>query len=934
MQIPVQFRGFFKTALVASRAKLIYARITLTTHTTIYFIFSVLSCLLLASLHGVILADNTAAVNILYASILPSREEIALGPGLTRVVGDWLQVCDGIPSEKDVQCHPIVDLSGQGRDRAAMTKRSLSKKKRAAVKRRQLKKREMMKRVEAMEKEGVTVDMEEGSEELRKRKRAIMRSAKLSRRQTNSTLPAEPESSVSSSESGNDDAESNSEDESSSSGEEDGAGSADEEENQPSGGIIIRPTGTPTPSSIAVPLPTATSAGGIGASGLPVPTGTGVVHPQPSSRAGILAAQQGIELIFNENCIHALTWLEDGLHDSQREDVTLVFANLWMGVIGVIAVLTESLPHLGVAFFAHILSAGWASSRILHTQALTKMYNTVFVGRTGLCGDHDLLGTWWDLRLKHTIPLVVFNVVAMLVLGYLTWRLFNVYQNQTFSRVGASPAVHRMYKLLLCFSVLLQLTAFFSLASSSLWISRATSPTFMQFAKHWKIYTAMFAIFMLLLLPWVVLGWRCIRKECRVRSVIFFVISSILLVISSVMFASGVYRTIFARWSFFATLTVTSFVLLILTTALGVLCRLNFGKGLAEYLDVSAALDGANFTPVRFDHHPEHKGAREDIMRDTEVKENWTTFNNDSPSPINEKSPSSFGHGRNMSANTFSEVAMPQKARTTTGPGNFYDPTYRDVESQQQQQYGSYQFTFQPASSQGLTPLNLEANSNAQDPFQTAAELTTAEIDRMVGVARASRGESVWSNENSPIKLSYSPTIVRGKDNAMAPPPPPSAFNYASPPGSRRESASTIMPDDSASRVGADSVIDIIRSPLPPTPSAQPGLKSRWSATTVTAMPDAASPSQFPMPPSMLNGTSSRSLYDARVASVMSQYPHPTLMIANPDAYRASLAPSAAGGESSEQVVPPVPAAAVARNASVGGRGMVAAFPVRRSKEM
>jgi hypothetical protein len=80
----------------------------------------------------------------------------------------------------------------------------------------------------------------------------------------------------------------------------------------------------------------------------------------------------------------------------------------------------------------------------------------------------------------------------------------------------------------------------------------------------------------------------------------FFVLSVVLLGISSVMFSSArectlvtpqirfahlnkVYRTIFSRWSFFATLTLTSFILLVLTTALGIVCRINFGKGLAEY---------------------------------------------------------------------------------------------------------------------------------------------------------------------------------------------------------------------------------------------------------------------------------------------------------------------------------------------------------------
>ena len=45
----------------------------------------------------------------------------------------------------------------------------------------------------------------------------------------------------------------------------------------------------------------------------------------------------------------------------------------------------------------------------------------------------------------------------------------------------------------------------------------------------------------------------------------------------------SVYRYVFSSWTFFATITVTALILLIGTTALGTICRLNFGQGLAHY---------------------------------------------------------------------------------------------------------------------------------------------------------------------------------------------------------------------------------------------------------------------------------------------------------------------------------------------------------------
>ena len=43
------------------------------------------------------------------------------------------------------------------------------------------------------------------------------------------------------------------------------------------------------------------------------------------------------------------------------------------------------------------------------------------------------------------------------------------------------------------------------------------------------------------------------------------------------------YRTIFKSWRFFATVTVTAFILLVLTVTLGFVCYFNYGKGLQAY---------------------------------------------------------------------------------------------------------------------------------------------------------------------------------------------------------------------------------------------------------------------------------------------------------------------------------------------------------------
>ncbi|KAF8154025.1 hypothetical protein B0H34DRAFT_799931 [Crassisporium funariophilum] len=287
------------------------------------------------------------------------------------------------------------------------------------------------------------------------------------------------------------------------------------------------------------------------------------------------------------NCVGALKWLDDVLHDAQREDIVTCLFQFWLFTLALVTLLNESIPHLGAALLGHILGAAWAAYRVESTYRMMKTYRNDIV--PGLCNDVDLLGNWWEVRIHHAIPIVVVNVIALVASCYFSSRLFKVYSNQSFSRVGALPAIHRMYK-----------ASFFSLASTGMWIDKVCHATMMDLAKHSKLYLAAFIVTMVLLMPWLFFGWMCVRRECKISFLIVCAISTFLLTISTVLFHSPLYRYIFITWPFFATVTVTSYVLIIVTTVFGVLCRLNFGKGLAHYLQVTDALEGVDFTPVYF----------------------------------------------------------------------------------------------------------------------------------------------------------------------------------------------------------------------------------------------------------------------------------------------------------------------------------------------
>ncbi|TFK17462.1 hypothetical protein FA15DRAFT_326581 [Coprinopsis marcescibilis] len=297
-------------------------------------------------------------------------------------------------------------------------------------------------------------------------------------------------------------------------------------------------------------------------------------------------------------CVYSLSWLEEVLHDSKREDVAILFYQFWIFGLGVVTILNESLPHLWTSFAGHILGGTWAASRIQSTRNLITLYRTVMVPQR--CGGFDPLGTWWEARLKHTIPIVAANGVSILIMGLLTWRLLKFYNTASFARVGASSQIHRFYKLVLLFSVGLQLAFFFSLAASGIWIDKILHADLRMFTAHWRLYLAAVVGVMVMALPFLILGWKSVRKESKILFGIVFTISLILVGITSVMFSSALYRYIFLTWQFFATVTITAFVFLVLTTGIGFICRLNFGKGLAEYLNVTDALEGVDFTLVYF----------------------------------------------------------------------------------------------------------------------------------------------------------------------------------------------------------------------------------------------------------------------------------------------------------------------------------------------
>jgi len=121
----------------------------------------------------------------------------------------------------------------------------------------------------------------------------------------------------------------------------------------------------------------------------------------------------------------------------------------------------------------------------------------------------------------------------------------------------------------------------------SLWIDQLINNDIGDFATFLTLYKVTSFITLVLLIPWLMIGWSAARRELHLPMLIFLFLSTLYLAGWGVMFFSTTFRWTFTTWSFFAVIASTSVFLTLMATVLGIVCRCNFGKGLAHYLNTN-----------------------------------------------------------------------------------------------------------------------------------------------------------------------------------------------------------------------------------------------------------------------------------------------------------------------------------------------------------
>ncbi|KAG1904800.1 uncharacterized protein F5891DRAFT_1012870 [Suillus fuscotomentosus] len=315
--------------------------------------------------------------------------------------------------------------------------------------------------------------------------------------------------------------------------------------------------------------------------------------------------------VLDQQCLWALNYPVQILQQTEREDLTFIAFQIWVLGMSIVAILNESVPHTIATLLTHMLATGWAGYQIFNTAQFHGDFSRL--STNGACNPINLLPSYWKSRFVAEIASLVLNAIALLVSSFLSWRLAKLFGWQTFKRVGASIVISRVYKFVLVLSIVIQISLFFMVVSISLWLDQLwngnigrldTSPEF----KPLLIVT------LILLLPWLTAGWHGVRRELKIPMLVFLALSVGYLAGWAAMFDSSAFRWTFITWTFFGVMTSSSVFLTLVAFILGIICRINFGKGLIRYLNADEPIP-EDFVPVNYGDDPEKIAFQTDDRR-------------------------------------------------------------------------------------------------------------------------------------------------------------------------------------------------------------------------------------------------------------------------------------------------------------------------------
>ncbi|TBU56155.1 hypothetical protein BD310DRAFT_932019 [Dichomitus squalens] len=337
--------------------------------------------------------------------------------------------------------------------------------------------------------------------------------------------------------------------------------------------------------------------------------------PDASSLVPVKASNgnvTGVELTYNGNkqvafsktCARMLEYPQRILDNSRREDLALIASQFWLLGISTFGILYNSIPHIWAVLFARVLQSGWAIYTLWRTFDVQFRYQKLILDAATPC-HFDVLPQYFSTRVALQIPELVLHLTALCSTSFLALRIVKGYRISTVRRVDPPPGVMRLYRYFLINSMFVELSLFFTLTATSLWLDQLRNSSIAMLAMRPGLYYALIIVTIVTIVPWMVMGWFAIRRELKYLMACFTFLTFAYVLFWGVMFDAKVYVWTFIEWPFFASMVVVSFLVQCGAGVFGVVSWLGFGKGLAHYLHVEQVLLESDFDADVFSNDPE-----------------------------------------------------------------------------------------------------------------------------------------------------------------------------------------------------------------------------------------------------------------------------------------------------------------------------------------
>ncbi|PPQ64911.1 hypothetical protein CVT24_008251 [Panaeolus cyanescens] len=290
----------------------------------------------------------------------------------------------------------------------------------------------------------------------------------------------------------------------------------------------------------------------------------------------------GKSVTLTRECVRNLLYPYQILLNLRREDIAWICLQFWLLAISFNAILNDSVPHILAVLMTRTLATAWAMYAIWRGPFFKGNFHEILADPGTPCS-LDLFDTFWERRQGFEIADLVLSGTSLIFFVGISMRLLKQYNEQSFKVVGAPPHIMRLHKFFMAVLACLQMEAFVLVTAMGLWVDILVNTYIAKFSEHTAVYEALIICTTILLIPWIAMGWYSIRREMRRLMVVYLAIGFALFSGWVIMFYSIVYRWSFVQWPYLGCFTVAALLILIASLVLGVICRINFGKGLAHF---------------------------------------------------------------------------------------------------------------------------------------------------------------------------------------------------------------------------------------------------------------------------------------------------------------------------------------------------------------